>query len=510
MKAINLTSVVTSYQNLKEDKRKALFNVWGVDPKPDELVSLDIFIKRIRSLYPNDPKQVSYNLGDCYFGFTIPRISKEMDCLWIGSKSIVNVELKSQSVSLAKIEKQLFQNRYYLRHLGKTIYSFTFDSSSGTCYSLGDDNSFTTVDFTEIARAIYNVHKEELFTGRIEELFPPEKYLVSPFNNTKEFLEECYFLTNQQQEIKEKVLEFVNNGKGGLFYAIYGGPGTGKSLLVYDIARTLMAEGKAVIIGHSGSLNQGHTILNNNGWHITPTKNITTISYTEVDGKPDFASSLNMVADVYSIDEAQRCYNLEIITNEVASLGRVCIIAMDANQVMREEEKKYENAAKVAALVGNNNSKLSDNIRTNKLVYNFTKALFDRSKTVQKGLGDYVEISYFKTQSEALIAQMVLKDKGYKVPIYTPKTVGREEYQDWFNDTGESAHSVIGQEFDKVACLITPNMRYDATGKLISIKPYYYSEERMVYQILSRARSKIHLIIFDNPEILDRCISLLS
>ena len=86
MKAINLTSVVTSYQNLKEDKRKALFNVWGVDPKPDELVSLDIFIKRIRSLYPNDPKQVSYNLGDCYFGFTIPRISKEMDCLWIGSK----------------------------------------------------------------------------------------------------------------------------------------------------------------------------------------------------------------------------------------------------------------------------------------------------------------------------------------------------------------------------------------------------------------------------------------
>lgn len=61
-----------------------------------------------------------------------------------------------------------------------------------------------------------------------------------------------------------------------------------------------------------------------------------------------------------------------------------------------------------------------------------------------------------------------------------------------------------------IAALISPNMYYDMTGSLVSHKPYYYDEDRMLYQILSRARNKIHLIIYNNPAILDRCLQLVN
>ena len=496
---------------LSQDLRDSLFAVWGIAPKAKELQSLTSFVNQLFALDKHDPQRVTCKLDDCYFGFIIPRISKEFDCLWIGEKTIVNVELKSQDVGEEKIKKQLVQNRYYLRHLNMIVSSFTYDSSTGNSYSLDGDENLTNVSFKDVAKAIYMVHDEKLFTDDIETKFPPEEFLVSPFNSTDDFLKECYFLTDQQIEIKKKVLEFANSTNGDNFYAIYGGPGTGKSLLMYDIARTLMADSKKVIIGHAGNLNNGHHTMNNNGWDIRLTKNIITSTIRDAsDGSMIFDYSLKDVADVFFIDEAQRCYNLEMIANEIEKQGKKCVFSIDADQVMRTQERNYDNDRKVKALAGRNVSVLSANIRTNKHVFNFTKALFDKRKTVQGGMGEYVEITFCKTLAEVRTMEELLKNKGYVQPIFTPVTIGREEYEDWFSLNGDSAHAVIGQEFDKVACLISPNLLYDREGKLTSVKSYYYSEERMVYQILSRARSKIYLIIYDNLMMLDRCLKLIK
>lgn len=511
MRPVNLRSVVMANSHLPQDLRDSLFAVWGIAPKADELQSLTCFVNQLFAIDKLDPQRVTCKLDDCYFGFIIPRISKEFDCLWIGENTIVNVELKSKDVGAERIKKQLVQNRYYLRHLNMTVASFTYDSSTGNCYSLDSNEDLINVAFDDVAKAIYLVHDENLFTDDIETKFPPERFLVSPFNSTDDFLKECYFLTDQQIEIKKKVLAFANATSGGNFYAIYGGPGTGKTLLMYDIARTLMAEGKKIIIGHAGSLNNGHHTLNNNGWDIRPTKNmINATPKFASDGKTLFEYTLIDVADVFFIDEAQRCYNLEHIAKDIEKQGKKCVFSIDADQVMRTQERKYDNDNKVRAMAGQNVSTLSANIRTNKHVFKFTKALFDKRKTVQGGMSDYVEVTFCKTLAEVRTMEELLKNKGYVQPIFTPKTIGREEYEDWFSLNGVSAHAVIGQEFDKVVCLISPNLLYDGAGKLTSGKPYYYSEERMVYQILSRARSKIHLIIYDNPMMLERCLKLIK
>jgi len=61
-----------------------------------------------------------------------------------------------------------------------------------------------------------------------------------------------------------------------------------------------------------------------------------------------------------------------------------------------------------------------------------------------------------------------------------------------------------------VASLLSDKMSYNAKGKLVSCGRYLYKEDRMLYQILSRARKKIHLVIVNNVPVLERCMKLIS
>lgn len=56
-----------------------------------------------------------------FYSFQIPKLGKEFDLLQIKDDQIVNIELKSGSVSDEAIRRQLIQNRYYLSVFGKPI-----------------------------------------------------------------------------------------------------------------------------------------------------------------------------------------------------------------------------------------------------------------------------------------------------------------------------------------------------------------------------------------------------
>lgn len=504
MRTVNLRSVLIAHSGLTSDQRDKLYGIWGVNPKSEEITTLDSLIKQLDALAPYLPESITWICGGCYFGFKIPRISKEFDCLWIGDQSVVNLELKSQSVGDDRVKKQLLENRYYLRHLGRSIVTYTYEASSNTCYMVDDTEVVKAVDLKEVAKTLFVVHKENLYEGEIEELFPPENFLVSPFNSTEAFLRGEYFLTNQQQEFKNKIIQFVNEPAKGNFCAITGGPGSGKTLLLYDIAKTMIQAGKNVVIGHAGGLNNGHGILNDNGWQIKATKYFFTID-TSI---PDRLKLID--ADVYLLDEAQRCYNIDTIIQKVAESGRKLLLSFDSEQVMSEEELKRDNGNKIKALTGNQCYALSTNIRTNRAVYEFVGALFDIRHSVNRSVAGNVEITYCNNISEAVNMLAILKKKNYHVPKFTPKLHGTEDYEGWFPNDEPSAHQVIGQEFDCVASLLSDKMSYNSKGKLVSSGRYLYKEDRMLYQILSRARKKIHLVIVNNVPVLERCMKLIS
>lgn len=96
-------------------------------------------------------------LANWFYSFKVPQIGKEFDLLKIGKNKItINIELKSQEISLDRIEKQLMQNRYYLEHISEAIYSFTCvkcDDKTIKTYKF-EDGSLRNSSMKEIVQVV--------------------------------------------------------------------------------------------------------------------------------------------------------------------------------------------------------------------------------------------------------------------------------------------------------------------------------------------------------------------
>lgn len=229
MKPINLLDFYNLYNadNITQQIRLYL----GITHSKDyELKDLALLCENLKSQSSH-----CHIFENYYINYKIPQIGKEFDILRIGKKDIVNIELKSQKVDLAKITKQLQRNHYYLSFLQKTIYCFTFVSETCVFYYYNETND--DIETITIKNVIEILNNFEYAKQDIDDLFIPSKYLVSPFNNTESFLENKYFLTQSQEKIKNKILQGINESKAKVF-SISGQAGTGKTLLTYDIAKS--------------------------------------------------------------------------------------------------------------------------------------------------------------------------------------------------------------------------------------------------------------------------------
>ncbi|MEE0028482.1 MAG: hypothetical protein U0J70_12900, partial [Atopobiaceae bacterium] len=78
------------------------------------------------------------------YSFRIPQVSSEFDLLKIAADAVVNVELKAVSVGEERIRRQLTRNRYYLGPLGKRTFTFTYVLEPRALYELADDGTFAS------------------------------------------------------------------------------------------------------------------------------------------------------------------------------------------------------------------------------------------------------------------------------------------------------------------------------------------------------------------------------
>ena len=70
-------------------------------------------------------------------------------------------------------------------------------------------------------------------------------------------------------------------------------------------------------------------------------------------------------------------------------------------------------------------------------------------------------------------------------------------------------HAVIGQEFEKVAAVIDEHFGYDDDGKLVNAAPGWYSLPQMLFQILTRTREELYIVIINNVVMLSRCLEII-
>lgn len=76
--------------------------------------------------------------------------------------------------------------------------------------------------------------------------------------------------------------------------------------------------------------------------------------------------------------------------------------------------------------------------------------------------------------------------------------------------SNNSAHKVIGQEFDNVVVTIDKNFYYTETLKLSYRVSTYYNPLETLFQAVTRTRKKLTFVIIDNEEVYKNCIKIIN
>ena len=295
-----------------------------------------------------------------FYGYRIPQIGKEFDLLKFTETECLNIELKSQTVSLEHVLSQLKKNKYYLAHLGKKERFYTVFTDTMTCYMLDESNTLEPVDFSVVANDVKSFGGHYL--TEIDQMFRASDYLVSPLNTPDKFINGEYFLTPAQEQIQRNILKDILNHSGYGFFSLTGKPGTGKTLLLYDVAKKLSAINKTLVI-HCGKLPEGQEQLNKS------IENFHVIS-------AGYLKYCLEIIDIYNfilVDETHRIYPMHYdkICELVMRDNKICIFSSDPEQVLSSAEKRNGIVQKINSLPLIDKYELSEKIRTNKELASF-------------------------------------------------------------------------------------------------------------------------------------------
>lgn len=437
-------------------------------------------------------------LDGFYYSYTIRQIGKEFDLLKIyDNHTVLNIELKSQIVPEEKIEKQLLKNRYYLGSIAPTIYLFTFVDETGLLYTLKGEK----LRVCELDELVQIMREFTIFeTGDIDELFRAKDYLISPLNMPEKFVENRYFLTQQQEMIKKEIMSEILQEKKCFFRGITGMSGTGKTLLLYDLAKACAVYGRCCII-HNGVLCDGHALLN-----------VLLDNIDIMDGHSVLtAEAETLKYDFVFVDEAQRMSGqmLAYIV-EAAERSKIpCVFSYDYFQTLSKTEQRRNIPGKLMQLEGFQEYRLSGRIRSNEEMSSFIRVLLDLNDTAGKIYSyDAVEVAFASDLAEA---EMIL---GYyaNVKDYTFIEYGRTAEQSEFLDIcgGFRTEDVIGQEFEQVVITLDDSFYYNEEGKLQGKNhpnpDYIY--DRLFFQAVSRTREKLCIVVIGNVELFERIVSI--
>lgn len=493
MKEINLISLNNSYNNLSPELFDKYLQFYSIKIKESELIDLCKFIEELNLIKKSD-----YVYDKFFIGYSIPQIGKEFDLLRIGDEEIINIEIKRTSTE-ERIKKQLIKNKYYLSFLKKDIYNFTYISDTKILYSLDDKDELYTSSLVNLNTILKKQKVKQI--NDLDSLFKPSDYLVSPFNSTEEFIRSKYFLTSHQEKIKSDILDIITTKKNK-FISLKGKAGTGKTLLTYDIAKDLISNGKKTLIVHCGILNEGHLKLKEEfGWEILPAKSIFSINFSKY--------------SLIIIDETQRIYPVQLthIIDSVSKYSKTVIFSYDSTQYLRNWELNNDIENIIETKNKSTTFELTSKIRTNKEIAQFIKGLFQKDEKIEKQNFSNVEINFFNNHTDALNYIQILKTTDWKTINYTPSSRDYHPYNDCkIENESDNSHTVIGQEFNNVVAIIDEHFYYNSsdslTAKPYSSKPYYYNPTKMLYQIVTRTRKKLNIVIINNSEVLERCLSM--
>ncbi len=428
-----------------------------------------------------------------YYSFTMPKLGKEFDLLRINDGYAVNIELKSGNVSDEAVQRQLIQNRYYISALERSMVFYTYISESDRLVRLSNSGRLISADWNELADVLKR--QGSCSDDDIENLFKEDKYLISPLTDPGRFLRQDYFLTSQQRDIKKQILRHTDVA----FQGFTGFPGTGKTILLYDIAMQVSRRDRVCIFHlgpHSAELTQLDQRLKRIDFY-----------YPDENGCLNISREYSMIF----VDEGHRI-NEEIL-KQIISCSKAwkapVIISYDREDAMHAEETGSGGAVLIEQLPGFIRYRLTNRIRLNSELSAFIRCVMWLGENNHRLSYPSVIPAYASDAKEAALQLKSLKAEGF---IYIrDENVGSA----LLNDAEDNAQTEISEaackEYDSVVMLVDDGFVYDDHGYLRHQKND--SSDRRVRNLfhgLSRAKHRVALIVMDNPPVFEALLSIVQ
>ena len=408
-----------------------------------------------------------------FYSFQIPRLGKEFDLLQIRENQIINIELKSGAVSEEAIQKQLIQNRYYLSALGKPIQSYTYISSQNRLMRLTNHDHVIEASWNQLCAALQKEGKD--YSGDIENLFRAEWYLFSPLTEPNRFLNKEYFLTAQQRDIKRQILKKIREEQTG-FFSFSGLPGTGKTLLLYDIAMKLSNRQQVCII-HCGEAGKKWEILH---------KRLQRIDFLS-DNQLETQFSLE---DYHAIlvDEAHLLLVEKLNVLLDMSEDRPIIFSSDSEEMISPKEIDQSTMKRMEELPNLQTFRLTNRIRTNAELSSFIQNMMHLPVRKNQNQYPHVFVVYANDAKEADTLVQDYVRQGYQ---YFPQ--------------GESTELGITavRDTEKMVVMLDERYYYDDEQYLRSrnLMRNGQSEVRSLFHLLNQAKENLTFVVKGNETV---------
>ncbi|RNL39460.1 hypothetical protein DMP06_07520 [Slackia equolifaciens] len=467
-----------SNTSLKNRERKSLYKL------------VDLLLKYDVSIDDLDGFTVSYS---------IPQIAKEFDLLKIGIGSVLNIELKSEPIELDKIASQLKRNKYYLKHLSALPILLTYESQTDRWYTLDTNDNCVEIACREAKKRISSFGN--YFSDNTDSHFSPSSYLVSPINQCDAFLRKEYFLTSQQEEFKRNISKQLANNK---MVKLTGGAGTGKTLLLYDIARDFAESNGNTCVIHSGNLASGHYVINQ---HMADKMDI-------ISAKQAPSTDLSRYKALF-IDEAHRLYahtlNQIIEIHGTHQIG--VVFSLDSRQSLSKTEIRSNNEGRIDKFVPSDlHYSLTNKIRTNRELASFIRAMLDLRRKNDLIRPCPVKVLYAKSTDEARLVIQNLRKHNFTYISLTNSKYTASVFDELTILGCQNTHAVIGQEFDNVVVAISKSFFYDDENALqATFHPNKnYLSIRLLFESVTRVRNNLAIVVVDNCDVFSKLVTLLD
>lgn len=473
---INIDSFISVFEN--EELLKSYLKVNRLySISEEELKCCNSFFMQLKPLL-NSKQMFAYLLDQTVEdGFR-----EQFDILRFSKDSILNVELKSQypQDGLNGIYDQLDRHTYLLNTLGKNVFAYTFVLNTNELFKI-DQGKLVKVDFREVANNIEEEHIEE----NSLKLIDASTILISPYSEPDKFIKSRYFLNHSQKEIRNLILR--NNREK---FSISGGAGTGKSLVLFDLAKEFNKK-QSILYIFVASIRNSSELSAKYGFLF---KSISEVKEWSIDVYNKF--------DVILIDEAQRLTRdqYDVFINSTATI----IFSVDKEQVLKQNEKSEDIQALLEANPNVENHTLTDRVRSDKSLSTFIKKLFDlKARRLEPMEFPKVNVVYF---TEVEDARKFIKNceevENYcciEIAEYTT-VVSRVKKRKQILSDSENGFTVIGREYDNVLIPIDERVYYNEYAKLIAeTNEYYpYLEINNLFEGITRVKQNLLFVVINN------------